>query len=220
MQPRYSHVFFDLDGTLTDSAPGILNSCEYALSHMGLTIPRSELYAFIGPPLLDSFTKVTGSREKGQEALHYYREYFSEKGLYENSVYPGIEGLLARLSEAGCRNVLATAKPLVYAVRILEYFGLDRYFAHMGGADLNGPVRSKKGVLERDLAETGANPGDVLMVGDRSDDVNAALDLNLACAAAGWGYAAPGEVDHATFVCARPADVADLVLSSPVLPQD
>lgn len=213
MQPRYSHVFLDLDGTLTDSAPGILNSCEYALTRLGLSVPRSALYAFIGPPLLDSFTKITGSSEKGQEALRLYREYFTEKGLYENSVYPGIEDLLAELAEAGCRNVLATAKPLVYARRILEHFNLARYFVHLGGADLNGPVRTKKGVIERDLAQTGAKAEEVLMVGDRSDDVNAALELGLACAAAGWGYAKPGEVDHATFVCAKPADVAALILS-------
>ena len=212
MQPRYPLVFFDLDGTLTDSAPGILNSCEYALSRLGISLAREEMYAFIGPPLLDTFTKVTKSPELGQRALGLYREYFSEKGIFENSVYPGIEELLRDLAAAGCKNVLATAKPEVYARRILEHFGLAGYFAHIGGADLNGPVRTKYGVIERDLEATGADPAHVLMVGDRRDDVDAAQGLGIATAAAAWGYAEKGEVDHADFVCQAPADVYAIAL--------
>ncbi len=212
MQVRYPTVFFDLDGTLTDSAPGILNSCEYALSALGIHMARQEMYAFIGPPLLDSFTKITGSEELGRKALVLYREYFSEKGIFENSVYPGIPELLQALQEAGCASVLATAKPLVFARRILDYFDLTRWFAHVGGADLQGPVKGKYEVLVRDLAETGADPATVLMVGDRSDDVDAAQRLGLATAAAGWGYAREGEVAHADCVCARPEDVRRYVL--------
>lgn len=207
MQPRFPTVFFDLDGTLTDSAPGILNSCEYALSRLGIGMEREAMYAFIGPPLLDTFTRVTGSPELGKRALDLYREYFADRGIFENSVYPGIGELLRDLVAAGCRNVLATAKPEVYARRILEHFGLARYFAYMGGADLNGPVRTKYGVIERDLAITRADPSLVLMVGDRRDDVDAAKRLGIATAAAGWGYAEPGEVDHADFVCRTPGEV-------------
>ena len=212
MQARYPYVFFDLDGTLTDSAPGILNSCEYALSRLGISRAREDMYAFIGPPLLDTFTKVTGSPDLGQKALVLYREYFADRGIFENSVYPGIGELLRELAAAGCKNVLATAKPLVYAQRILEHFGLAGYFYYIGGADLNGPVRTKYGVIERDLATTGANPACVLMVGDRRDDVDAAQGLGIATAAAGWGYAEEGEVDHADFVCAKPEDVYAIAL--------
>lgn len=214
MQVRYPYVFFDLDGTLTDSAPGILNSCEYALSHLGMHVERQKLYAFIGPPLLDSFTKITGSAELGRKALGLYREYFADRGIFENSVYPGIPDLLQTLHEAGCRNVLATAKPLVFAARILDYFDLTRWFSHVGGADLSGPVKGKYEVLVRDLTDTKADPATVLMVGDRNDDVDAAQKLGLATAAAGWGYAAPGEVDHADCFCQSPEDVRRVVLGS------
>lgn len=211
-QGRFTHVFLDLDGTLTDSAPGILNSCEYALRRFGVEMDRGAMYAFIGPPLFETFARVLGSPEAGEKALAHYREYFADRGIFENSVYPGVEDALARLADAGCRLVLATAKPVVYAKRILDHFDLTRYFHHVGGADMHGPVRHKKGVIARDLDVTGADPASVLMVGDRREDVDAARELGLVTAAAAWGYASPGEVDHADHVCATPADVCRVVL--------
>ncbi|MDO5538436.1 MAG: HAD hydrolase-like protein [Desulfovibrionaceae bacterium] len=204
---RYTHIFFDLDGTLTDSAPGILNSCEYALKRMGIERERKDLYVFIGPPLLESFTKISGSPEGGREGVRLYREYFAEKGIFENSVFAGVPEMLRALKDADRKLVLATAKPLVYARRILDHFDLARYFDYAGGADLEGGVHSKADVLRLDLGATGADPARVLMVGDRSDDVDAAKNLGIACAAARWGYAQPGEVDHAEYACHVPADV-------------
>lgn len=210
--PRFSHVFFDLDGTLTDSAPGILNSCEYALSRLGMRMAREDMYAFIGPPLLDTFTNLLKSDELGQKALVLYREYFADRGIFENSVYPGVVEMLEALYQAGKKLVLATAKPEAFARRIMAHFELERYFVHLGGADMNGPVRGKLQVIERDLAIVGADPASTLMVGDRREDVDSAKKQGLSTAAAAWGYASPGEVDHADFVCASPNEVVRVVL--------
>ncbi len=212
MSARFDHVFWDLDGTLTDSAPGILNACGYALSRLGVSLPREECYVFIGPPLLETFTRVTGSAEGGREGVRLYREYFSARGIFENSVYPGIPEALAAVAAAGRKNVLATAKPLVFARRILDHFDLTRHFACVGGADLDGPVHGKADVLRLDLDATGADPSRVLMIGDRRDDVDAARGLRLACCGVTYGYAAPGEIDHADFLCATPAEAAACAL--------
>ncbi len=212
MRARFSHIFFDLDGTLTDSAPGILNSCEYALKHMGYSLPRQELYALIGPPLLDTFTELTGSEESGREGVRLYREYFSGKGIYENSVYPGVPDMLEAVVAAGIPCVLATAKPLIFARRVLDYFDLTKYFAFVGGADLSGPVRGKVEVLKLDLRITGADPARVLMVGDRRDDVDAAAGLGIVSCGVRYGYASVGELDHADYLCATPAEVVPLAL--------
>ncbi len=213
MGQKLQYVFWDLDGTLTDSAPGILNSCEYALSRMGVLVPRKELYTFIGPPLLESFSRILGSDEKGRRATALYREYFSEKGLFENSVYPGVPETLAGIASAGIKNVLTTAKPLVYARRILEHFSLSRYFHLLGGADLDGPLHSKQDVLADNLKRLGCDRASVLMVGDRSDDIDAARSLSVASCGVLYGYASPGELDKADYLCASAPDVMGIAVS-------
>ena len=121
----FTDCFFDLDGTLTDSAPGILNGVQLALAHFGLHPPRESLNFFIGPPLLESFAGYfPGEPDKARTALRIYREYYRERGMFENSVYPGMAGLLADLKAAGSRVHLATAKPEPFARIIVEHFGL------------------------------------------------------------------------------------------------
>ena len=132
-------LFFDLDGTLTDPAEGITNSICYALEKYGITIEhREQLYCFIGPPLWESFVKYFEfSEEQAHEAVAYYREYFSVKGLYENKVYPGIQEMLETLQQKGVPMVLATSKPTVYAEQILKHFQLDSYFTFVSGSELD-----------------------------------------------------------------------------------
>ena len=126
----YQLVLFDLDGTLTDPGVGITNSVAHALKKFGLAVPeRAALYKFIGPPLHESFERYYGfSQEQAQTAVAYYREYFREKGIYENFVYDGVEELLKALRGAGRTLAVATSKPEVTAVRILEHFGMAEYF--------------------------------------------------------------------------------------------
>ena len=141
----FKYIFFDLDGTLTDPAQGITNSFIHALKYFGVEIPSYEtLCTFIGPPLVDTFKTQFGfDEEKAQLGVKKYREYFADKGLFENSVYPGIENLLKELISNGKHLIVATSKPEEYSIRILEKFGLSKYFQHICGSNMD-ETRSKK----------------------------------------------------------------------------
>ena len=88
---KYKTIFFDLDGTITDSAPGIMNSIKYALekNHLPM-LSEEQLRSFIGPPLRGQFCKVCGlADEESARMVEDYREYYRDKGIFENNVYVG-----------------------------------------------------------------------------------------------------------------------------------
>ena len=191
------NYFFDLDGTLTDSAEGIVNSVIYALSTYGIEEKdREALTAFVGPPLVESFMKRYGfSAEKAEEALARFRVRFSSIGIFENSLYEGIPGLLSALKDRGDRIVLATSKPEVFAVRILEHFDLTRYFDFICGADLAENNRvEKEEVLSYALEVSGADPQSSYMVGDRRYDMEAGKKLGLSTVGVLYGYGSREEL--------------------------
>lgn len=136
---NYDVILFDLDGTLTDSAPGILNSVRYACRKLGLPIPGEEtLRRFLGPPLIASFRELMGlDAADADRAVSAFREYFPTKGLFENEVYPGVPALLADLKAAGKTVILATSKPEAFARRIMEHFDLAQYCDFICGATLD-----------------------------------------------------------------------------------
>ena len=195
--PRYTHIFFDLDGTLTDSAPGITNSVRYALARFGIQVSDpASLYAFIGPPLQDSFRDLYGFDEaQAREATRLYREYFEPHGLYENAVYPGVPALLERLRGAGLRLFVATSKPERFAKRILAHFGLTEAFEIIAGADLAGRRSRKAEVLRDALDRSGVgDPAKALMVGDREHDVLGAREVGVDCLGVLYGYGSRAEL--------------------------
>ena len=151
----YEYILFDLDGTLTDSKPGITTCVQYALHRMGIEEPDlDKLEPFIGPPLMDSFHDFYGfSEEQGKQATAYYRERYSVTGLFENEVYPGIDRLLEDLKAAGKKLAVASSKPQVYVERILDHFGLLNYFDVVVGSDLNGTRTKKEEVVEEALRQ-------------------------------------------------------------------
>ncbi len=151
----YDYILFDLDGTLTDSKPGITTCVQYALHKMGIEEPDlDKLEPFIGPPLMDSFHDFYGfSEEQGKQATAYYRERYSVTGLFENEVYPGIDRLLADLKTSGKKLAVASSKPQVYVERILDHFGLLTYFDVVVGSDLNGTRTKKEEVVEEALRQ-------------------------------------------------------------------
>ncbi len=208
---KYSYVFFDLDGTLTDPFEGITKSVAGALRHFGIEVEdRKELSCFIGPPLRESFAKYYSIPEhRIEEAIAVYREYFSVRGLFENRVYEGVEELLGTLYERGTKIVLATAKPEVYAKRITEHFGLDRFFYAQCGASLDKQRDSKEKVIRYALSLCGADANDVLMVGDRSQDIIGAKKNNIDSAGVLWGYGSREELESAGAVYIY-SDVAQL----------
>ena len=197
---RYPYVFFDLDGTLTDPALGITNSVMYALKQFGVEIAdRTELYPFIGPPLRESFEKFYAmTPEQSEEALRQYRVYFSETGLFENTVYEGVPALLKALCDSGCKVVLATSKPHVYATRILEHFGLGTYFTFVSGSELNGERVEKADVIRYALEALDiTDVSQVVMVGDRCFDVEGAAACGIAAVGVTYGYGGQEELKDA-----------------------
>lgn len=212
----FEYYFYDLDGTLTDPGLGITNSVMYALEKYGIKVSdRSELYKFIGPPLIDSFEEFYGfSNERAVEALGYYREYFSKKGLFENTVYPGIEQVLQSMRDAGAKLVVATSKPEEFSIRILEHFGLDKYFDFVAGATMDEKRNRKADVIAHAIASLNiTDPGRVLMVGDRSHDVLGAMEHNIKCAGVLYGYGSLEELTEAgaSYIIKTPEDILTLI---------
>ena len=195
----YKNYLFDLDGTLTDPAEGITNSLMHAQRGLGMPVSaREALFCFIGPPLIPMFKSEWGLDDaKANEALLYYREYFSTKGLYENEVYPGIETMLRHLKEAGARVYVASSKPEPFCEKILEHFSLLPYFNGVAGSLLNETRTKKEEVIEYALAHYGLDKTETLMIGDRKHDVQGAKINGLSCAGVLFGYGSEQELKEA-----------------------
>ena len=197
---QYTHIFFDLDGTLTDPGLGITNAVRYALERWGIRVDdRRALYPFIGPPLVDSFMRFYGfSAADARAAVDVYREYFAEKGIFENEVYPGIPELLSRLKKAGLKLVMATSKPEPFALRIAEHFGLAKYFDCVAGAAMDETRTQKWEVVEYALSRCGVTDrAAVLMVGDREHDVLGAARCGIRTLGVLYGYGSREELESA-----------------------
>lgn len=195
---HYQTILFDLDGTLTDSAPGILNSVRHACDKLQLEIPpEATLRRFLGPPLPASFRDYLHLNEADvARAVEGFREYYPEKGIFENEVYPGIPELLRDLKAAGKTVVMATSKPEVFARRIMEHFSLDGYFDAICGASLDESRSDKGEVIAYALQTAGiTDRQQTVMVGDREHDVKGAARNNLPCIGALYGY---GSVEELT----------------------
>ena len=198
----YTHIFFDLDGTLTDPAQGITNSFIHALKFYGLPVPSyQELCKLIGPPLPYSFETTFGfDHDKAMEAVGKYREYFSTKGLYENKVYEGIPELLQSLKEKGKHLLVATSKPEEYSIRILEHFNLAQYFDFICGSLMDESRSKKSEVIAYALECCRLGEGDkdkVLMVGDRFHDIEGAKANHIKSCGLLFGYGSRQELEEA-----------------------
>ena len=187
-----TYILFDLDGTLTDPGMGITNSVAHALAHFGITVTdRTQLYRFIGPPLMDSFMEYYGfTEEQATEAVDVYREYFADRGWAENTVYEGIEAMLSELAAAGKVLLVTTSKPQIFAERILNHFGLARYFTHICGVALQAPRGySKADVIREALDRAGVTDlNSAIMVGDRHHDIDGAKAVGLSSVGVLYGY--------------------------------
>ena len=193
---RYDAVLFDLDGTLTASAPGITSSVRYTIEQMGHP-PLNEnlLERFVGPPLHSSFQEFAGlSENESERAVSIYRAHYTETGVLNATVYPGIPNLLRQLKEQGTYLALATAKPTISARRVLEHFGLTRFFDTVVGATLERRETSKESLLRDALP---ARYTRAAMVGDRLFDMEAAKALGIDAIGAGWGYGTEKELWNA-----------------------
>ncbi len=190
-------ILFDLDGTITDSGEGIIKSAAYALEYFGLPVPDTDaMRSFVGPPLRDTFQKFGVPAESCDEAVEKYRERYIPIGIYENFPYPGIENVLARLKEQGCRLYIATSKPEWMAVDVLKRFRLESYFHIIAGATMDGTRDTKSDVIAYLLAQTGT-VSDAVMVGDTAFDVIGAAAHNIPCIGVSWGYGSVEQMQNA-----------------------
>ncbi len=205
---KYRFLLFDLDGTVTDSGPGIMNAAQIALSRYNIEETDSErLRLFVGPPLDKSFMERYGfSEEQAWEAIGYFREYYNKTGIFENSVYPGMDNLLKELKEAGYVLAIASSKPIVLIHRVLGHFDIDKYFDVVVGCELDGTRSKKSEVIEeviRQLSELALERGlsEVkelsIMIGDRCYDVEGAHSFGMPCVGVLYGYGSREEMEEA-----------------------
>ena len=193
----YTTLFFDLDGTLTDSGEGIMNCARLALEHYGIPVARQEaLRVFVGPPLRESFLKFGIPREKIEEAVRIFRARYQTVGKFENFPYPGVREMLEALKNAGKRLFVATSKPETTSVDILRHFELDHYFEIIAGASLDGKRGSKSQVLSY-LLERVNGQTDGIMVGDTVFDILGAKALGIPALGVSWGYGDVAEMNAA-----------------------
>jgi len=210
-------VLFDLDGTLTDSRPGILRTLRHAFRRLGerdgkvYQLPADEdLGWMIGPPLRVSFARLGGA-ENVDALVAFYRERYADTGLYESEVYEGVPQALADLRAAGARLYVATSKNVRYARKILEHFGLADYFAAIHGSRDDGGLADKTELLHHVLAIHSLDPkrATVAMIGDREYDMIGARNNAIIALGALWGYGGAEELRKAgaDVLIDRPTDV-------------
>lgn len=213
----YDLILFDLDGTLTDPAEGITNSVRYALQKRGITVSDpTTLYPFIGPPLIDSFMKYYGfSKEEAIRAVDDYREYYADRGIWENRVYDGIPELLAALKQAGKTVCMATSKPEHFACQIASHFHLDPFLDRIAGSTMSETRTKKSEVIDYALSLLGrTDPAGVIMVGDRCFDVDGAHEMGIPCIGVTYGYGSVEELTQsgAEFLADTPDTLGKLLL--------
>ncbi|MDE6591488.1 MAG: HAD hydrolase-like protein, partial [Oscillospiraceae bacterium] len=200
MSKEFRTILFDLDGTLTDSSPGILNSVRFAFDKMNLEIPDDEvLNKFHGPPLTYAFTEFCGMDAlQAKQATAYYRERYNDYCVIENSLYDGIYDLLEQLKSAGKNLAVATTKPEFMAEKIISHFGIRHFFTAVCGAAPDGANGKKADIIRNALEKCGETDLEqALMIGDRFYDIEGAKAVGIASVGALYGYGSSSELEEA-----------------------
>ena len=192
-----AYVFLDLDGTLCDAGPGIIASVRYALDELGHPQFEGNGAWIVGPALWDTFRKLGVAEERLDDAVGFYRKKYISGEMYNNRLYTGIAEQLSNLRDAGYTLCLATSKPIAYASKITEHFGLTQYLTHEFGSELDGTRSDKTDLLSFALEFTGAEPEQSLMIGDRHYDVTGAHANGIRCLGASYGYGGAEELNTA-----------------------
>ncbi|BAY21450.1 hypothetical protein NIES2100_12040 [Calothrix sp. NIES-2100] len=211
------NILFDLDGTLTDAKPGITRSIQYALSELGYTPPDAdELGWYIGPPIQETFSLLlkTSDEKLLAQAISLYRDRFSTIGLFENFLYPQIPDTLKTLRAYGYKTFVATSKPYIYTIRIIEYFGLSSLFDGVYGSELDGTRSVKGDLIQHILLTENLSPSTVIMVGDRKHDTIGAKKNQVAAIGVTYGYGTQEElITHgADWIVHSPDEIAKLLV--------
>ncbi|MDH5354685.1 MAG: HAD hydrolase-like protein [Gammaproteobacteria bacterium] len=208
------NVLFDLDGTLTDPKLGFVRSIHYALSELSIKFdPDTNFESYIGPPAHDTFRELCGNQGLAEEAISLYRERYAEIGLFENEPYEGIQESLERILGSAKSIHVATSKPTVFSRRIIEHFGLDRYFNVVYGSNLDGSLSDKTELLNHILEEQGFEPSDAVMIGDRRYDMIGANNHGIRAIGVLWGYGSEEELRNtgADEICSHPEELYEQI---------
>ena len=211
---NYDAILFDVDGTLIDSAPGIINTLEEVFSQMGVDTTNVDLRRYLGPPLRKSFGEHFTDPALIEKATDLYRDSYAVKGSHECTPYSGAAGMLRRLKDAGLLLCTATSKPTAVVTPILEEKGLAPFFDFIGGASMDESRDTKTEVVRYVLDQPMMQGKRVLMVGDRNADMRGAADCGLDAAGALYGYGSREELEpfHPVLLAESCADLADQIL--------
>lgn len=206
----YRAIFFDLDGTLTESGEGITKSVQYALEKLGKPeYDLEKLRVFVGPPLLEQFMKYASlDFDTAQKAVKYYRERYADIGIFENRPYPGIEKALKTLKDKGYLLAVSSSKPELFVRQVLEHFELSEYFDAIVGSTMQEKRTDKKEVIEETLRRMNLKEhrDEVVMVGDKEHDVIGARQEGIPCVAVSYGYGTREEL-----IASKPLVILDSV---------
>ena len=212
---KQKHILFDLDGTIVRSDLGITKGVQKSLEHFGIYEELDDLKKFVGPPMVESYTNFYGfSLEQYKEALDVFHDYYRTVGIFECELYDGIEEMLDSLSKE-YKLYVATSKPEREARRVIEHFGLDKYFTFVGGSDgdFNTKRATKTAVIEYVL-ETNKimDRGFAIMVGDKSHDIVGAGNAGLKSIGVLYGYGGLEEFEGANYIVKNVEDLRDIFL--------
>jgi len=210
--PMISNIFFDLDGTLADPKESIIRSFQFALEHLGRPrIAESQILEFIGPPLRLSFAKVLATEKITviEKAVSLFRERFSRKGIAEYNIYPGITELLSELYQKSYRLFVVTAKPKIYADKIVRQFGLDQWIGEVFGPELDGRLDDKSELIAHIIRDLVLVPHKIAMVGDRREDILAGKSNGTYTIAVTYGFGGQKEIRDSgpDYICHNPPEI-------------
>lgn len=195
---KYKNILFDLDGTITDSSPGIINSYLHSLNKIGLAEDDiDKLKSYIGSPLRAYYTERHNlSTADSDTAVKHFREHYAEKGIFENNVYPNMDVLIDKLSESGFRLYITTSKPLEFAITVLNHFNLKEYFDSIHGSDMSADNKPKDKLIADAILMNGLSKNESIMIGDRYHDINGAKTNGIASIAVTYGYGSINELSE------------------------
>lgn len=209
-------VLFDLDGTITDSSEGIINSIQYALNKMRLhENDKEKLRSYVGPSLKQTFlSNYFPNGDQYKDAIKHYRVYYAEKGIYENKLYDGIIDVLEDIKSQGGKIALSTAKPTYFAKIILNHFNINNYFDVVVGSHLGGTRTCKKEIIFETLDQLGLpNSDEIFMIGDREYDIIGGKHHNLKTIGVRYGYGPEGELEAVTptHIISHPSEIINVL---------
>lgn len=195
---KFKNILFDLDGTITDSSPGIINSYLHSLNKIGLAEDDiDKLKSYIGSPLRAYYTERHNlSTADSDIAVKHFREHYAQTGIFENAVYPGMAELIDKLQENGFRLYIATSKPLEFAITVLNHFKIKEYFNSIHGSDMSADNKPKDRLIADAILMNGLSEDESIMIGDRYHDVNGAKTNGIASIAVTYGYGSINELSE------------------------